>query len=313
MSTAKIATSNRSLLGGAKMDPREKTWIVLFAVVTVWMVGFRSFVRPRIGAARKAKTAVQRMENELLRLEAKRPDVQERRNQVDALKLEVTNAYHHLEGLEEGLLNRQDLDLLLEQMVAHHKQLQLQLNAVRPMKDDSEKSQDSGHASVESTFYKRFLVQLDVYASFDNLIAYLKALEQQAPYQRVRGVLVKIEGQDMVRPRALVWLQALLADAPERVTQRRQEVFALVEQAAKREAKDPFLALEKPKEEQLAVGLELNGVFGTEGHLSALINGENYEIGDVIQGKRIIAIQSDRVVLEQGARRFLLYGGHPSE
>ena len=308
-----MAGSKWSLLGGMKVGPREKTWAVLLTVVAVWTMGFRSLVRPRIEAARKAKAAVQRMENELLRLEAKRPDIEARRNQVDTLKSEVTNTYHHLETLEEGLLNRQDLDVLLEQMVAHQKRLQLQMNAVRPMKDDTEKSQEAGRSSIESTFYKRFLVQLDVYAAFEDLIAYLKALEQQAPYQRVRALLVKIEGQDMVRPRALVWLQALLADAPDRVAERRQEVFALVEQAAKREAKDPFLALEKPKEEQLAVGLELNGVFGAGDHLSALINGESYEVGDVIQGKRIVAIQSDRVVLEQGARRFLLHGGHSSE
>lgn len=308
-----MAGSKWSLLGGVKIGPREKTWVVLFTAVASWTIGFRSLVQPRIQAARKAHAAVERMENELLRLEAKRPDVAARRNQVDTLKSDVTNTYHQLETLEQGLLNRQDLDLLLEQMVAHQKRLQLQLNAVRPMKDDADKSQEAGRSSIESTFYKRFLVQLDVYAGFEDLIAYLKALEQQAPYQRVRGLLVKIEGQDMVRPRALVWLQALLADAPERVAQRRREVFALVEQTSQREAKDPFLALEKPKEEQLAVGLELNGVFGTEGHLSALINGENYEVGDVIQGKRIVAIQSDRVVLEQGARRFLLYGGHSSE
>lgn len=308
-----MAASKGFSLGGLKVGPREKTWAALFATVAIWTTGYRTVVHPRIEAARKAKANVQRMENELLRLEAKRPDVDARRAQVEALKTQVTGTYDQLETLEQGLLNRQDLDLLLEQMVAHHKRLQLQINAVRPMKDDAEKSKEQDRQPGESSFYKRLLVQLDVYAAFDDLIAYLKALEQQAPYQRVRGLLVKIEGQDMVRPRALVWLQALLADAPESVAQRRREVFALVEQTAKREAKDPFLALEKPKEEQIAVGLELNGVFGANGQLSALINGESYQVGDVIQGKRIVAIHSDRVVLEQGARRFLLHGGSSSE
>jgi len=295
------------------VGPREKTWAVLFATVAIWTTGYRTVVHPRIEAARKAKANAQRMENELLRLEAKRPDVDARRTEVEGFKTQVAGTYQQLETLEQGLLNRQDLDLLLEQVVAHHKRLQLQINAVRPMKEDSDKSKDQDRQQGESSFYKRLLVQLDVYAAFDDLIAYLKALEQQAPYQRVRGLLVKIEGQDMVRPRALVWLHALLADAPENVAQRRQEVFALVEQAVKREAKDPFLATEKPKEEQIAVGLELNGVFGANGDLSALINGESYQIGDVIQGKRIVAIHSDRVVLEQGARRFLLSGGSSSE
>ena len=87
----------------------------------------------------------------------------------------------------------------------------------------------------------------------------------------------------------------------------------MVNQLAGREAKDPFVAAEKPKEEQVAVGLELSGVFGTTGSMSALINGESYQVGDVIQGKKIAAIYADRVVLEQGSRRFLLSGGHGSE
>jgi Tfp pilus assembly protein PilO len=308
-----MAASKGFSLGGLKIGPREKTWAVLCATIALWTTGYRTAVSPRIDAARQSKANVQRMENELLRLEAKRPDTEARRASMEQVKTQVASTYEQLEILEQGLLNRQDLDLLLERVVAHHKRLELQVNAVRPMKDDAEKSKDQDRQPSESTFYKRLLVQLDIYAAFDNLIAYLNALEHQAPYQRVRALLVKIEGQDMVRPRALVWLQALLADAPESVAQRRQEVFALVEQAAKRDAKDPFLALEKPKEEQLAVGLELNGVFGADGNLSALINGESYQVGDVIQGKRIVAIHSDRVVLEQGARRFLLHGGSASE
>jgi len=308
-----MAASRGWLLGGLKIGPREKTGAVLCVTIAIWTAGYRSMVHPRIEASRRSKANAQRMENELLRLEAKRPDVEARRAQVEGAKAQVANTYQQLEILEHGLLNRQDLDLLLEQVVAQHKRLRLQVNAVRPMKDDSEKSKEQDRQPGEPSFYKRLLVQLDVYAAFDDLIAYLNALEQQAPYQRVRGLLVKIEGQDMVRPRALVWLQALLADAPESIARRRQEVFALVEQTAKREAKDPFLAVEKPKEEQLAVGLELNGVFGAEGHLSALINGESYQVGDVIQGKRIVAIHSDHVVLEQGARRFLLHGGNSSE
>lgn len=42
---------------------------------------------------------------------------------------------------------------------------------------------------------------------------------------------------------------------------------------------------------------------------SALINDQILEEGDVISGKRIVAIASDRVTLEQGGRTFVLMLG----
>jgi len=111
----------------------------------------------------------------------------------------------------------------------------------------------------------------------------------------------------VLRPRALILTETLLGETPEQVEKRRTEVFAMLERLSARQLKDPFLASEKPKEEQQAVGLELTGVFGEASSLTALINGEAYQVGDMVQGKRIVAIQRDQVVLEQGSRRFLLY------
>lgn len=301
----------RLKLDETKFGPREKGWAVLFAVVVVGMTGYRWGVKPRIEAADDARSAYAQTENELARLEAERPDVEARRAQVDALRSQVASAYQELETLEEGLLNRQDQDLLLEQLVAERKRYRLQINAVRPLKDEKDKEPDK--AKEEAGFYQRLLVQIDVYAGFDDLVRYLDLLETQRPYQRIQGVKVKIEGQEMVRPRALLTLETFLADLPEKVAKRREEVFAVVEQIAQSEAKDPFLAREKPKEETAATGLELTGIFGDGASAAAMINGEPYQIGDVIQGKRIVAILGDRVVLEQGARRYVLYARREGE
>ncbi len=289
-----------------KFGPREKALTLVFVVVTVWAVGYRNILRPRTVTVRKAKAAYVKLDNELVRLQAERPDVDARRKQFEKVQAQVTDFYHELEHMEEGLLNRQDLDVLLDQVVAERKRLQVQINAVTPLKDEASKG-EGRRGREEPAFYRRLFIQVDAYAPFDDLIAYIKALEGRGPYQHVQGVAVKVEGQETVRPRALIMLETLLADTPEQKEKRHTEVFAALEQIAARQAKDPFLAKEKPKEEQAAVGLELTGVFGEGSSRAALINGETYTVGGVIQGKRIVEIQPDHVVLEQGSKRFLLY------
>ena len=296
-----------------KFGQREKAWAVVFAVVIVWALGYRNLLRPRTVALRKAKTAYVKLDNELSRLQAERPDVEARRKQLEKVQEQVTTLYHELEHMEEGLLNRQDLDVLLEQVVAERKRLQVAINSVTPLKDEPNKGQGRGGGKEDLVFYRRLFIQLDTYAAFDDLIAYIKALEGRGPYQHVQGVAVKVEGQETVRPRALIMLETLLADTAEQKEKRRTEVFAALEQVAARQAKDPFLAKEKPKEEQVAVGLELSGVFGTGNSLAAMINGETYTVGGVIQGKRIVEIKPDHVVLEQGSKRFLLYATRAGE
>ena len=297
-----------------KFGPREKTWTVVFIAVVMGMAGYRSLLQPRINAQKKARAAVTTLDNDLLRLEAERPDLQARQAHLEEMRQQIARLFQELEQLEEGLLNRQDLDVLLEQVVAKRARLKVQINAVKPLKDEPRKSAEKNRDAAEAGFYKRLFVQIDSYAAFDDLIAYVKALEAQGPYQRVRGVVVKIEGQDLAWPRALIMVETLLANTPEQVATRHREVFGAMEQLATRQSKDPFMAREKPKEEQIiAAGLELTGVFGTGNALTALINGNPYKIGETIQDKRIVGIYQDRVVLEQGSRRFLLYGQRGAE
>jgi len=287
-----------------KFGAREKGGVILLTVVMVGVLGYRQLLKPTAERLRRAHSDAAKLESELAKLEAQRPNVEERRKQTDELKTQLSGLYGELERLEEGLLNREDQDVLLQQVVEKHKRLQVAINAVKPLKEPPKRIQE--REKNEPQFYKRLFVQLDTYAPFDDLIAYIKTLDGQSPYQRVRGVIVKIEGQEVVRPRALILVETLLAETPQQKVERHKEVFGALDQLAARQAKDPFLAHEKPKEEQEAVGLELSGIFGEEPSLTALINGDPYQMGDSIQGKRIVTIDRDHVVLEQGSRRFLL-------
>ena len=299
---ADLAGSSLGKFGG-----REKAFLVLLAVAATGTTGYRAVIRPRTELVAKTRKLYHAAQEELRKLEAQRPNVEARRAQVQTMRDQGASTYRELEGLEEGLLGRDDFDVLLQRVSANQKRFRLTMNGIKPMREEAERQPTRADKSAEPIFYRKLSVQIDANAAFDDLIAYIKALELQGPYQHVRGVRVKLENQDTLRPRTLILLQTLLADTPEQLAKRRKEVFAMVARIAQRQAKDPFLPVEKPREEETLVGLQLSGVFGEGADMTALINGDSYHVGEEIEGKRITAIQADRVVFEQGARRFFLY------
>ena len=309
-------SSVESLLSGEglRLGQREKVWMMVFVWVMVGLWGYRTFAHPRAKMARDAWVEMTEAREELNQLEAGRPDVRQLEAKIRDLQKQVGDTYKELETLEEGLLYRRDVDLLLERLVSDQKRLNLRINAVEPLKDSPDKTSaqaSQAESSKAPSFYKRVFVQVDASASFDRLIAYLEALEDQGPYQRVRGVQVKMEkkesgGEEVVRPRALVLVESLLADTAERRSEQQKKIFSLMEEISAREEKDPFLARERPREEKEAVDLSLSGIFGREGDLSALIDGEVRRVGDLVKGKRVVEISPDRVILEQADQRYIL-------
>lgn len=290
--------------GELRFGRREKTWAVVLVWVAAGLWGHRVFVQPRTEAAREAYEELRDARQELARLEARRPDLHALEDQIRSLQAQVGNTYQQLEDLEAGLLYRQDVDLLLERLVADQKKLNVRINAVEPLKDSPAKKKSL------TSFYKRLFVQVDASATFEQLIAYLNVLEGQGPYQRVQGAQVKMEkkeaGMEEGNPRAVILVESLLADTSEHRSDQRKRVFSLMEDISTREKKDPFLARERPKEEKEALDMSLSGIFGAGGVFSALIDGEARQEGDLVKGKRIVQILPDQVILEQGDQRYIL-------
>lgn len=290
--------------GELRFGRREKTWAMVLVWAAVGLWGHKTLVRPRMEAAREAYEELREARQELARLETQKPDLRVLEDQIQSLQKQVGNTYQQLEDLENGLLYRRDVDLLLERLVADQKKLNLRINAVEPLKDSPAKEK------VSSSFYKRLFVQVDASATFEQLIAYLNVLEGQGPYQRVYGAQVKMEkkeaGTEETNPRAVILVESLLADTSEHRSEQRKRIFSLMEDVSARERKDPFIALERPREEKEALDMSLSGIFGAGGALSALIDGEARQEGDLVKGKRIVQILPDQVILEQGDQRYIL-------
>jgi hypothetical protein len=168
-----------------------------------------------------------------------------------------------------------------------------------------EPSSRGGYGQAEP--YRKLRVQIDSLATFKGLVSYIDFLEQMRPYQEVEGIRVKVEGREVSKPHAVLLVASLMGETIKAREAAREEIFSLMEQAAVKESKDPFLTSERPKEVVQAIGLELSGIFSEGGHpTAAMINNEIYRVGDIVDGKRIVAIEANRVLLEYGNRRFVL-------
>ena len=295
--------------GSPRFGLREKSWAIALAVTAIAVWGNGAWIRPRARLLREAREGLEEANNRLIELEAKRPNLQERQRKIRGLQEQLGGTFQQLEGLEEGLLYRQDQDLLLERLVADRKKYKLEINSVEPLKE-KEPARPAGKektgAAAQEAFYKRLFIQVDAFATFEDLIRYLQSLEDQGPYQRVQGVKVKMEKGEKALPRTAILLEILLADTPARREEMRKKVAALVEEQSAREGKDPFLAQERPRDEKEASGMELSGIFGDGQKFTALIDGNTYQVGDTVQDKKIVEIRTDRVILEKGEERYVL-------
>ncbi len=292
-----------------RFGQREKLWVIGGVIMTILIFGNNLIFRPQGKAMIQARSAFIQARNDLLEIEAQKPDVESRRTYIRQLQTQVGLSYKELEKLEKGLLYSQDQDLLLDRLVADRRKYQMQINAVEPLKEEPSKAFSSGEKGApQAALYKQLQVNIDASASYDNLISYVTALENEGPYQKVRGIRVEMDKEGKTLPRAKIFSEILLSDTSVKKSELREKVISMVgEDLSDREAKDPFLAQERPREEETLTGVELTGIFGVGNRLTALIDGNAYQEGDVIQGKRIVKIHSDRVVFEEGNKRYFLY------
>ena len=218
--------------------------------------------------------------------------------------------YEELVSSEQDLLNLQDVDQLLESLVKDRARFEMRLNSIRPINTREPSGTEANQPGASKSAvepYRKLSVQLDTYSTFQGLVEYIHFLERMRAYQQIEGIKVKVEGKEVSRPHAILLVSVLMGDTQEKREADRREVFSLLEEVAAREQKDPFLTAERPKELVQAVGLELTGIFSEGDHpVAAMINNEIYRVGQTVQGKRIVAIESGKVLLEQGNQQFVL-------
>ncbi len=301
-----------SRLLGFKMGAREKSWIVLWVAIVLTVLFFQGIHRPRTSKIREAVRQINALDRQKTLLLVGQPDIKRRQEFLTSLKKEIASAYDRLLEIERDLLDVQDVDTLLESFVKDRSRFEMRLNSIRPVQqkepttvEATQAGPSGGPAGPEP--YRKLRIQVDALSSFQGLLNYVGFLEQMRPYQEVEGIKVKVEGKEISTPHAVLLVSVLMGETLEQKEARKREVFALLEDMVSREQKDPFLTAEKPKEVAQAVGLRLTGIFSEGGRpVAAMINNEIYRVGDLIEQKRIVAIEPTRVLLEHGNRRFIL-------
>lgn len=297
-------------LGFGKIGPREKAWAIVWIVVVLSLGFTRFFYQPKRKAVREAAGKIEELSKQKRALQSKVPEFERRKAEIETLKTGISGLYEELVSSEQDLLNLQDVDQLLESLVKDRARFEMRLNSIRPINTREPSGTEANQPGASKSAvepYRKLNVQLDTYSTFQGLVEYIHFVERMRAYQQIEGIKVKVEGKEVSRPHAILLVSVLMGDTQEKREADRREVFSLLEEVAAREQKDPFLTAERPKELVQAVGLELTGIFSEGDHpVAAMINNEIYRVGQTVQGKRIVAIESGKVLLEQGNQQFVL-------
>ncbi len=304
----------RSNFSFGKIGTREKAWIILWAAV-ILSIGFLNFrFKPGMQKISAVQKQIASLGKEKQNLIAKQPDMEKRKKMMSDLKKEIADRYEELTGVEQKLVDIRNVDELLDSFVKDRSKFEILLNSIRPVQQKEPSAVETQNPSKKQQMvdpYRKLRIQLDIFSTFQGLVNYIAFLEQMRPYQEVEGIKVKVEGKEVSRPHAVFLVSVLMGESQEVKEAQRKEIFGVLEDIATREKKDPFLTGDKPKEVVQAVGLELTGIFSEGGRpVAAMINNEIYHVGDVVDNKRVVTIEGNRVVLEYGNRRFVLTPAH---
>lgn len=296
---------------GRKLGIREKAWALAWLVVVGGIVEFRMLVAPRRGQLKEVTQQISGLEKEKAMLQAQAPDLTKKQAQINGLKKEIVEAFEKLQEAEKDLLDVQDVDTLLESLVKDRGRFQMVLNSIRPVQEKAPSTVEAreGDEAKAGDPYRKLRVQIDAYATFQGMVDYIAFLEKMRPYQEVEGIKVKVEGKEYSKPHLLVMVSVLMGEQIQTREKgfKPKEIFSSLEEQIPKQMKDPFLTGERPKELLPAAGMSLSGVFSEGGKpVAAMINNDIYRVGDLIDGKRIVAIEPTRVFLEAGNQRYLL-------
>jgi len=277
------------------------------ALLLAVVVYYRAVYSPRAERLRDAKGRYAALKGEEERLKSSMPDVSVEQENYQALKVKYDKLLAEIQETEKTLPKNVHIPDILEFLVNDKDKYNLKI-----MNISSDKSQIQevplfkpapGSKQKAISYYSILPVKLEVFGSFDSIIAYINNLEKKLPYQRIGNLHINMQKTAGGQPQCFMTMFSVLGRGEEEDESLEDIQTAL---AGTEESEDPFRKKGRPRIKERLTGAELNGIIHKKGVPHAIINGSTYKVGDLLQGKKIIEIDKDAVTLEEENKLFKL-------
>ncbi len=294
-----------------KLDARSRLLLAVAVALLIPVIYYKNIFSGRQLALNSARERYAALRDERQRLESTIPEVTAEQVKLDALKKEYNGLLDEVTKAERSLPKNVNIPDILNFLVKDKDKFRLKIINIKSYQD---KAQDiplyvppAESKMKPISYYTALPIEIDAFASFADIIDYIANIEAMLPYQRISALQVDMQKTLGGQPEVFLTVLSILGRGQESDENLQDFQLALQDIEKKiRETEDPFHKKEKPRQEERLAGVELNGIISKKGTPYAIINGASLKVGDSVQNKKIIRIDSDSVVLEEEEKLFKL-------
>ena len=271
---------------------RRRRILILLLIGTVIVSGLFNIVyKPQRDTAYRMRRESESLNRKVDDMRSKIPDMKREERLISEEKRSLRILQEELSSLEAQLPRQSGLPQLLGELVAQASGYSIDFISIKPL--PAKKKKEYAHMDIEMKFN----------AAYSDLTNYLRRLENVSQFLAVSDVTME-KMKDKPSETTLI-LSTILGEAGRKPPLSEQEAVAAVEPIALK--RDPFVSQEvKEIEKETKQAYRLSGTVSRGRRSTAIIDGNVYRIGDVIENKTIKKILPNMVVLGNGKESIVL-------
>lgn len=277
------------MLNISALNKRERVLLNVVLFLIVFSVYMKFVYQPTLRSFRNFKKENWDLKNELSNLSFQFADLNTERRLLEQEKSRHDVLKKELDEYETKLYSQAQLGSLLRKVTQSAATYKLDFISITPQKKETEE------------FYLRFPVEIKLSSPYSGFLDYLRELEQISEVLKIRTIKIELDRAVSENPVVLLELSTVLSDRP--VSPGESKIVSLPSEIVK------LFTPEKPADSVSTVkleGVELNGIIWKGGEPSAIINNQVVRLGSSIGKKKIIEINPDAVILQEGDIKYTL-------
>jgi len=283
------------------LNSREKALVIVLCAALIIGIFFKYGYR-RVGSnLRKAKASYVKASNELSSSLAQLPDLELERAKLERAKRKNAVLAKKLSDIEAAVPTKLKLNqpsLFLKELAGSPQKYNMDILSVRPHKLEAKSGE----------LYAKMEVEMNLTLPFTGLIDYLKNIYALSDYLKVTSLEVMIDEKVSANPFAQLKMETVLGDWSEG-TKGAPKKDVIVQEGAPSSV-DPFKAPFSAKAKRASMKeFQITGILWKGGSPIAIVNGQTVKVGDMVNGKKVAAILSNEVILEDEEEQYELKFG----
>ncbi len=269
-----------------KIKKREKILIVSLGALLIFSFYLNKVYIPSVKRAQGLKMQLQQLERQAQEIKMQFPDVEVDKKQYETSQDQIKQLKKDLYLLEKDLFDPNQLSKAIEQVIqSRPEEYNIEFVSLRPIEQEQTQK-----------VYDSFEYEIVFKAGFIDIVKYLARLNDLYPSLRVNYVQMSTpQDADFLYTNVVLGISIILGK-PQLV-----EKVNFSKDATFEKAIQPFVSEFKLDliKNSLAQSMKLEGIIFNKDKSIVVIDNMTLKVDDVINGKRVLSIMPDKVLLEQ--------------